>query len=55
LITARIRYHTVGKGLHQPEQLDKNTGVEISATDLTWSYATIFKAMKAKKTYLAMI
>jgi len=29
--------------------------VEISATDLTWSYATIFKAMTAKKDYLTML
>jgi glucoamylase len=54
-ILTRIRYHTVGAKLHQPEQLDKHTGVEISATDLTWSYATIFKAMNAKKDYLTML
>lgn len=53
-ILSRLRYHTVGAGLHQPEQLDKNTGFETSATDLTWSYATIFKAMKAKDDYLAL-
>ena len=41
----RIRYHTQSSGFHQPEQLDKNTGAEASATDLTWSYATILKAM----------
>lgn len=44
-VLLRIRYHTVGSGLHMPEQLDRNTGVETSATDLTWSYATILKAM----------
>lgn len=44
-VLARIRYHTAGGQMHQPEQLDKNSGVETSATDLTWSYATIFKAM----------
>lgn len=41
----RIRYHTQSSDFHQPEQLDKNTGAEASATDLTWSYATILKAM----------
>ena len=25
-VLTRIRYHTVGGGLHQPEQLDRNTG-----------------------------
>lgn len=47
-ILARIKYHTVGAGLHMPEQLDKNTGYEISATDLTWSYATVLKAVKSR-------
>eukprot|EP00339_Tiarina_fusa_P018567 CAMPEP_0117057448 /NCGR_PEP_ID=MMETSP0472-20121206/39891_1 /TAXON_ID=693140 ORGANISM="Tiarina fusus, Strain LIS" /NCGR_SAMPLE_ID=MMETSP0472 /ASSEMBLY_ACC=CAM_ASM_000603 /LENGTH=403 /DNA_ID=CAMNT_0004774353 /DNA_START=253 /DNA_END=1461 /DNA_ORIENTATION=+ len=32
----RIAYHTKSSGFHQPEQLDKNTGAEASATDLTW-------------------
>ena len=41
----RIKYHTQGNNLHQPEQLDRDTGAEKSATDLTWSYATILKAM----------
>eukprot|EP00729_Bicosta_minor_P007781 gene7781-25667_t len=41
----RIKYHTQGNKLHQPEQLDRDSGVEKSATDLTWSYATILKAM----------
>lgn len=44
-ILDRIKYHTESDDLHQPEQLDKNTGAEASATDLTWSYANIFKAM----------
>jgi glucoamylase len=44
-VLLRIRYHTVNAGLHMPEQLDKNSGEETSATDLTWSYATILKAM----------
>lgn len=47
-VLIRIRYHTVGGGLHQPEQLDKNSGVEASATDLTWSYATLLKAMRQR-------
>lgn len=41
----RIRYHTEADNFHLSEQLDKNTGDEASATDLTWSYATVLKAM----------
>jgi len=41
----RIRYHVESYGFHLSEQLDKNTGVEVSATDLTWSYANVLKAM----------
>jgi glucoamylase len=44
----RIRYHTAGLNFHMPEQLDKNTGDMTSAYDLTWSYATVLKAMKAR-------
>lgn len=44
-ILDRIKYHTESYDLHQSEQLDKNTGAEASATDLTWSYANILKAM----------
>lgn len=51
-ILTRIRYHTLDAGLHQPEQLDRNTGVEVSAYDLSWSYAEIFKAMKARTDFL---
>ena len=47
-VLTRIHYHTAGGGLHQPEQLDKKTGYESSATDLTWSYATVLKAMTAR-------
>ena len=41
----RLRYHTQSYNFHMSEQLDKNTGVEMSATDLTWSYACVLKAM----------
>eukprot|EP01089_Gocevia_fonbrunei_P016118 TRINITY_DN4924_c0_g1_i1.p1 TRINITY_DN4924_c0_g1~~TRINITY_DN4924_c0_g1_i1.p1 ORF type:complete len:526 (-),score=98.74 TRINITY_DN4924_c0_g1_i1:46-1623(-) len=41
----RIAYHVKGSGFHLAEQIDKNTGVQCSATDLTWSYATVIKAM----------
>lgn len=44
-VLQRIRYHVAGDGFHLGEQLDKNTGYEISAYDLTWSYGTMLKAL----------
>eukprot|EP00054_Salpingoeca_dolichothecata_P003368 m.26619 g.26619 ORF g.26619 m.26619 type:complete len:532 (+) comp13794_c0_seq1:72-1667(+) len=49
-VLIRIRAHTISNGLHMPEQLDRNTGAIASATDLTWSYATILKAMHQRGT-----
>lgn len=42
----RIRHYVKDDGFHLAEQIDKNSGKEISATDLTWSYATVFKALR---------
>lgn len=36
-------------GMHMNEQIDRNTGELKSAKDLTWGYANILKAMKARK------
>jgi glucoamylase len=41
----RLRSHVVSYNFHLSEQLDKNTGAELSAGDLTWSYACVLKAM----------
>mmetsp|Transcript_43627 Transcript_43627/g.61314 ORF Transcript_43627/g.61314 Transcript_43627/m.61314 type:complete len:548 (+) Transcript_43627:16-1659(+) len=41
----RIKYHVNPYGLHLAEQLDKVNGIEVSAPDLTWSYACVLKAM----------
>jgi len=35
-------------GLHMNEQIDRNTGTLLSAKDLTWNYANVLKAMKAR-------
>ena len=51
----RIRYHTAELGFHMPEQLEKTTGKMSSAYDLTWSYATVLKAMKARGDALRML
>ena len=40
--------HVKNGGGHIAEQIDKNTGAQKSANDLTWSYANILSAMKAR-------
>jgi glucoamylase len=35
-------------GMHMNEQIDRNTGALLSAKDLTWNYANVLKAMKAR-------
>lgn len=52
-VMARIRYHVAGKNFHLDEQLDRNTGFEISAEDLTWSYAEVLNAMTSRGKYFA--
>eukprot|EP00933_Yihiella_yeosuensis_P079787 TRINITY_DN93209_c0_g1_i1.p1 TRINITY_DN93209_c0_g1~~TRINITY_DN93209_c0_g1_i1.p1 ORF type:complete len:546 (-),score=136.64 TRINITY_DN93209_c0_g1_i1:234-1871(-) len=39
----------LSNGMHMNEQIDRNTGVLLSAKDLTWNYANFLKAMKARK------
>jgi len=36
-------------GMHMNEQIDRNDGHLLSAKDLTWNYANVLKAMKARK------
>jgi len=47
-VLLRIRKHVLGAGLHLAEQLDRATGQPMSAADLTWSYATVLKALHAR-------
>eukprot|EP00928_Gymnodinium_smaydae_P018804 TRINITY_DN1716_c0_g3_i1.p1 TRINITY_DN1716_c0_g3~~TRINITY_DN1716_c0_g3_i1.p1 ORF type:complete len:551 (-),score=106.00 TRINITY_DN1716_c0_g3_i1:396-2048(-) len=35
-------------GLHMNEQIDRTSGALLSAKDLTWNYANVLKAMKAR-------
>mmetsp|Transcript_33419 Transcript_33419/g.93798 ORF Transcript_33419/g.93798 Transcript_33419/m.93798 type:complete len:571 (+) Transcript_33419:58-1770(+) len=44
-IMYRIRHHVEPYDFHLSEQIDKNTGDEIAASDLTWSYAEVLLAM----------
>jgi GH15 family glucan-1,4-alpha-glucosidase len=42
----RLYEHVKAKNGHVDEQISKTTGDQVSAKDLTWSYANIFSAMK---------
>lgn len=44
----RLYQHVKGDNGHIAEQIDRNTGVQKSAADLTWSYANILSAMQAR-------
>jgi len=44
-ILFRIKFHIEDYDLHMSEQIDKYTGLEANAKDLTWSYATVLRAM----------
>lgn len=36
-VLIRLRSHVVARGFHLDEQIDRNTGAQVSAKDLTWS------------------
>lgn len=44
----RLYQHVKGDNGHIAEQIDRNTGVQKSAADLTWSYANLLSAMQAR-------
>jgi glucoamylase len=44
----RIAAHVAGDNFHLAEQIDRDTGMQKSATDLTWSYANVLTAMHAR-------
>jgi len=54
-VMLRIRAHVAGSGFHLSEQFNGQTGFESSATDLTWSYAAVLKAMDIRKTVTSML
>lgn len=51
-VLERIRYHVSADGFHLAEQFDKDSGTQLSAKDLTWSYAETLMAMKARESYV---
>ena len=54
-VLQRIYYHVAGDNFHLAEQLDKNSGYQISARDLTWSYADVLVALKTRKEFVASV
>ena len=50
-VLLRIRAHTAGNDFTFYEQIDKNTGVQLNAKDLTWSYAEVLNAMHTRDLY----
>lgn len=47
----RLRHHVEGDGFHLFEQIDENNGSQMSAEDLTWSYAEVLNAMHSRDIY----
>lgn len=45
----RLYQHVKSDGGHIAEQIDRNSGVQKSAADLTWSFANILSAMAERK------
>lgn len=52
-VLLRLRSHVTSGGFHLDEQIDRNTGVQLSAKDLTWSYAEVLNAMHHRANYLS--
>jgi glucoamylase len=47
-VMLRLKEHVGGDDGHLDEQIDRNTGEQMSAKDLTWSYAEVLNAMAAR-------
>ncbi len=50
-VMLRIKEHVKSYDFHLYEQIDKNNGQQLSAYDLTWSYAEVLNAMKYREKY----
>lgn len=48
-IMYRLYQHVKNDGGHIAEQISKTSGQQVSANDLTWSYANILSAIKTRK------
>ena len=52
-VLLRLRSHVLARSFHLDEQIDRNTGAQISAKDLTWSYAEVLNAMMFRNQYIS--
>jgi len=52
-VLMRVRHHAEESGLHMAEQIDRNSGHMTSAKDLSWNYANILLAMRARDAYVS--
>lgn len=50
-VLTRLRSHVTARGFHLDEQIDRSTGSQTSAQDLTWSYAEVLNAMHQRDLY----
>ena len=48
-VLQRIYYHVKGDDCHLNEQIDRNSGKQTAARDLTWSYSSVLVALKYRK------
>jgi glucoamylase len=53
-VLLRVRAHVASDGFHLDEQIDRATGLQKSAKDLTWSYAETLSAMDSRAKFLAL-
>jgi glucoamylase len=53
-VMLRLKEHVGDDDGHLDEQLDRSDGSQMSAKDLTWSYAEVLNAMQAREIYKAM-
>ena len=54
-IMYRLYQHVKNDGGHIAEQIGKTSGSQVSANDLTWSYANILSAMQARKSAVSAL
>merc|ERR1712232_1494019 len=52
-VMLRIKHHVAADDFHMREQIDRLHGHQLSAADLTWSYANVLKALHARDEYVA--
>lgn len=51
-VLLRLREHVETDKFHLDEQIDRNTGEQMSAEDLTWSYAEVLNAMHQRDIFI---